>query len=64
MHKITNKKFLCRKILAPRPGVIASCDLADMSLLSRYNKGYKYILLFIDVFLRFAQAIPLKRKVG
>ena len=64
LHKITPKKFLRRKILSPKPGVIASCDLADMSLLSRQNSGYKYILMFIDVFSRFAQTVPVKRKDG
>ena len=62
LHKLTPKKFLRRKILSPEPGVIASCDLADMSSLSRYNNGNKYILVFIDIFSRFAQAIPLKKK--
>ena len=64
LHRLTRKHFLRRRIIAPKPGVIASCDLADMSLLSRYNNGYKYILVFIDVFSRFGQAIPLKRKDG
>ena len=64
LHKITPKKFTRRKILSPKPGVIASCDLADMSLLSRHNRGYKYILVFIDVFSRFVQVVPIKRKDG
>ena len=62
LHRVTNKKILRRRVLAPKPGIIASCDLADLSSLSRYNKGYKYILVFVDVFSRFAQCIPLKRK--
>ena len=62
LHRVTNKKILCRRVLAPKPGIIASCDLADLSSLSRYNKGYRYILVFVDVFSRFAQCIPLKRK--
>ena len=64
LHKVTQKKFLRRRIIASKPGVIASADLADMTLLSRQNKGFKYILVFIDVFSRFAQAVPLKRKDG
>ena len=64
LHKITRKKFLRRKILSPKPGIIASCDLADMSTLSKYNNGIKYILVFIDVFSRFAQAVGIKRKDG
>ena len=62
LHQITNKKILRRRLIAPQPGIIASCDLADLSSLSRYNNGYKYILVFVDVFSRFAQSVPLKRK--
>ena len=62
LHRITNKIFLRRRVLVPKPGIIASCDLVDISSLSRYNNGYKYILVFVDVFSRFAQFVPLKRK--
>ena len=62
LHRVTNKRFLRRRVLAPKPGVIANCDLADLTSLARYNEGYKYILVFVDVFSRFAQCIPLKRK--
>ena len=64
LHKITRKKFTRRKVLAPKPGVIASCDLADMSRLSKFNSGFKYILIFIDVFSRLCQAVPVKTKDG
>ena len=64
LHKITKKKFTRRKVLAPKPGIIASCDLAEMSQLSKYNNGYKYILIFIDIFSRLGQAIPMKNKDG
>ena len=51
LHRVTNNFFfLCRRVVA------------DLSSLSRYNKGYKYILVFVDVFSRFTQCIPLKRK--
>ena len=63
LHRVTNKKlFLRRRVLAPKSSIIASCDLADLSSLSRYNNGYKYILVFVVVLSRFAQCIPLKRK--
>ena len=64
LHKLTRKRFTRLKVLAPKPDVIASCDLADMSNLSRFNNGYNYILIFIDVFSRFGQAVPIKRKDG
>ena len=50
LHRVTNKIFLRRRALEPKPGVIASCDLADLTSLARYNEGYKYILVFVDVF--------------
>lgn len=37
-------------------------DLMEMIPFSSINKGYKYILTCIDVFSRFARAIPLKSK--
>ena len=64
LHKITRKNFNRRKVLAPKPGIIASCDLADMSNLSTFNNGIKYILIFIDVFSRLCQAVPVKNKDG
>ena len=37
-------------------------DLADMQLLSKYNKGIKYLLRVIDLFSKYAFAILLKNK--
>ena len=37
-------------------------DLADMQLLSKYNKGYKFLLCVIDIFSKYAWVIPLKDK--
>ena len=37
-------------------------DLADMQDLPRDNKGHRYILTVIDVFSKFAWAIPVKDK--
>ena len=64
LHKLTRKKFVRRKVLSPKPKVIASCDLADLSRLSRYNRGYKFLLVVIDVFSRFLQIVAVKKKSG
>ena len=37
-------------------------DLADMKLISKYNKGIRYLLCVIDLFSRYAWVIPLKNK--
>jgi len=37
-------------------------DLMDLRRISKYNKGYKYVLIMIDVFSRYVWAQPMKRK--
>ena len=41
-----------------------SADLIDKSSLSKYNNNYKFILTNIDIFTKYAWAIPLKNKSG
>ncbi len=41
-----------------------SVDLADMQIISRQNKGYRYLLCVIDVFSKFAWVKPVKSKVS
>ena len=40
------------------------CDLADMQLLSKYNKGIRFLLYVIDIFSKYAWVDPLKDKKG
>ena len=64
LHKNTFKRFPRRRVISPRPKFMASCDLADMRSLSTYNNGISYILVVIDIFSRFLQVAPLKKKDG
>ena len=36
----------------------------DVQNLSRYNKGFKYLLKYIDIFSKYASVVPLKTKQG
>ena len=36
--------------------------LIDMQLISKFNKGLRFLLFFIDVFSKYAWAVPLKDK--
>ena len=65
LHRPILRKFPKRRVIITR-GVddTWSADLIDMGKLSKWNKGYKYILTVIDVFSRYAWGIPLKNKYG
>ena len=39
-------------------------DLADMQLISKYNKGIRYLLCVIHLFSKYAWVAPLKNKKG
>ena len=39
-------------------------NLADMQLLSKYNKGYRFLLCVIDIYSKCAWVNPLKDKKG
>ena len=39
-------------------------DLADMELISKYNKGIRYLLCAIDLFSKYAWVDPLKDMEG
>ena len=39
-------------------------DLADMKLLSKFNKRFRFLLYVIDIFSKYAWVIPLKDKKG
>ena len=62
LFKLSKKKFQTRKIIAAAPKIIISLDLMDMSKLSRYNNGFKFLMYFIDVFSRKITVIPIKNK--
>ena len=64
LHKPIIKKFKKRKIHAAFKDNIWSADLADMQLLSRYNKGIRFLLCVIDIFSRYPWVVPLKDKKG
>ena len=43
---------------------IWGADLADMQLISKFNKGIRFSLCVIDLFSKYAWVIPLKDKKG
>ena len=39
-------------------------DLAGMQLISKFNKGFRFLLCVIDIFSKYAWVVPLKDKKG
>ena len=64
LHKPIIRKFEKRKVYSTFKGNILGVDLADMQLLSKYNKGIRFLLCVIDIFSKYAWVVPLKDKKG
>lgn len=62
LHKPVIRKFKRRKVKVSYVDEIHGADLVDMK--SWEDKKYKYILTVIDVFSKYAWAIPLKTKTA
>ena len=63
-HKPIIRKLKKRKVYSSFKDNIWDCDLADMQLLSKYNKGIRYVLCAIDLFIKYAFIVSLKHKKG
>lgn len=55
-------RFIRRKTLAYHKNELFAADLADFQKLSRYNSGYRFVLVCIDVLSKFVFYIPVKNK--
>ena len=64
LHKQARKKFPRRPYIVTGLNHLWQMDLSVFSQFSKYNGGYKYILVAIDVFSRKAYAKPLKTKAA
>ena len=64
LHKPIIKKFKKRKVYSSFRDNIWSADLADMQLLSTFNKGFRFLLCVIDIFSKYPWVVPLKDKKG
>ena len=64
LHKPIIRKFKKRKVYSAFKDNIWDADLADMQLLSKYNKGIRFLLCVIDIFSKYAWVVSLKDKKG
>ena len=62
LHKPIIRKFNKRKVKSSFINNIGCADLADMQLISKFNKAFRFLLCVIDIYSKYAWVIPLKDK--
>ena len=62
LHKPIIRKFKKRKVYSGFKDNIWGADLADMQLISKFNKGFRFLLCIINIFSKYAWVVPLKDK--
>ena len=62
LHKPVIRKSKKRKEYPRFKDNICGTDLAYMQLISKFNKGFRFLLCVIDIFSKSAWVVPLKDK--
>ena len=62
LHKPIIRKFKKRTVYSGFKDNIWGDDLADMQLINKFKKGFKFLLCFIDTFIKYAWVLLLKDK--
>ena len=64
LHKPVIRKFKKRKVQSPFIGNIWDADLANMQLICKFDKGFRFFLCVIDIYSKYPWVLPLKDKKG
>ena len=59
-----HKPISIRKVYSEFKDNIWAAYLADMQLISKFNKGFRFLLSVIDIFSKYVWVVPLKDKKG
>ena len=62
LHKPIIRKFKRREVYSAFKYHIWAADLADMQLISKFNKGFRFLLCVIDIYSKYYRVVPLKDK--
>ena len=62
LRKPIKRNFARRLVIAHHTDEIWASDLAEMQPFSKWNKGYRYLLMVIDVFSKYGWIEPLRDK--
>ena len=64
LHKPITRKLKKRTVYSGFKDNIWGADSADMQLISKFNKGFRFLLCVIDIFSKYAWVVLLKDKNG
>ena len=64
LHAPIKRNFTRRRVITNHIDEIWASDLVEMQQFSKWNKGYRYLLMVIDVFSKYGWIVPLKDKKG
>ena len=64
LHKPMRRNFKRNRVIVGGIDRQWQMDLADMQSMQKFNDGYRYLLVCIDVFSKYAWVVPLKNKTG
>ena len=64
LHKSIIRNFKKLTIYSKFKDNIWGADLADIQLISKFNKGFRFLLCVIDIFSKYTWVFPLKDKKG
>ena len=64
LHKPIIKKFKKRRVYSAFKDNIWGANLAEMQLISKSNKGFRFLLYAINIYSKYAWIVPLKDKKG
>ena len=62
LHKPIIRRFKRREVYSAFKDNIWVADLAGMQLISKFNKGLRFLLCVIDIYSKYAWVVPLKDK--
>ena len=62
LHKPNIKKFNKGKVQSPFINSIWGTDLGDIQLISKFNKGFRFLLGVNDIYSKYSWVIPVKDK--
>ena len=64
LHKPIIRKFNKRKVHSPFLDYIWGAYLTDMQLISKFDKGFRFLFCAVDIYSKCAWVVPLKDKKG